>query len=106
MNSSFSGPAQGDKHMVCGNVSGLPARIQKILCRFGVLLGEPEVFGGACGGDVTAIACFQTLEAAEAGGSQRASTNIFSALLSYDAQCIWVVEPCAKVNTCNYVITN
>jgi len=70
MNLSFSGPAQGDKHMACGNVSGLPARIQKILCRFGVLLGEPEVFGGACGGDVTAIACFQTLEAAEAGGSQ------------------------------------
>ena len=34
-----------------------------------MLLGEPEVFGGACGGDVTAIACFQTLEAAEAGDS-------------------------------------
>ena len=60
---------QGGKHMVCGSVSGLPGRIQKILCRFGVLLGEPEVFGGACGGDVTAIACFQTLEAAEAADS-------------------------------------
>ena len=50
--------------VVC-KVAGLPARIQKILCRFGALHGEPEVFGGACGSDVTAIACFQGLEAAE-----------------------------------------
>ncbi|CAK9116453.1 unnamed protein product [Durusdinium trenchii] len=46
--------------------AGLPARIQKILSRFGALLGEPEIFDGRGGDDVTAIACFETQQAAEA----------------------------------------
>ena len=44
----------------------MPARIQKILSRFGALLGEPEIFDGRGGDDVTAIACFETQQAAEA----------------------------------------
>ena len=46
---------------------GLPARVHKLLSRFGSLQGEPEIFdGGFDVSAVTAIACFETIEAAQA----------------------------------------
>ena len=48
-------------------LAGLPAKVHKLLSRFGTLQGEPEIFdGGFDVSAVTAIACFETLEAAQA----------------------------------------